>query len=195
MTLYIQIHLSHIGGGDKFNQWWTNKKVQPATKEQRDTLFKAMADAGFTFDFDKKELKNIENEIEIPFGAKDSELQEATYYIPKGFHAEIDDDKVVIKKGEKPTAWSEEDEAKFEELFCVIESNGNWVRSIDAVKQLSSWLKSLKYRVGCEANCTTKWKPSEEQMKALDEALSLTKNCGEERAFDLRTLHEQLEKL
>ena len=32
----------------------------PATKEQRDTLFKAMADAGYTFDFDKKELKKIE---------------------------------------------------------------------------------------------------------------------------------------
>lgn len=40
-------------------------------------------------------------DIDIPFGANDSELQEVTYYIPKGFHAEIDDDKVVIKKGEK----------------------------------------------------------------------------------------------
>ena len=29
----------------------------PATKEQRDTLLKAMADAGYTFDFEKKELK------------------------------------------------------------------------------------------------------------------------------------------
>lgn len=32
----------------------------PATKEQRDTLMKAMADAGYTFDFEKKELKKIE---------------------------------------------------------------------------------------------------------------------------------------
>lgn len=39
------------------------------------------------------------------------------------------------------------------------------------------------------------WKPSEDQMKALTEALSLAKNCGEESAFDLRTLHEQLKKL
>ena len=36
--------------------------VIPATKEQRDTLMKAMADAGYTFDFEKKELKVIENE-------------------------------------------------------------------------------------------------------------------------------------
>ena len=32
----------------------------PATKEQRDTLMKEMADAGYTFDFEKKELKKIE---------------------------------------------------------------------------------------------------------------------------------------
>ena len=32
----------------------------PATKEQCDTLMKAMNDAGYTFDFEKKELKKIE---------------------------------------------------------------------------------------------------------------------------------------
>ena len=49
---------------------------------------------------DKVEPKNMEDETEIPFDANDSELTEVTYYIPKGFHAEIDDDKVVIKIGE-----------------------------------------------------------------------------------------------
>ena len=34
--------------------------TKPATKEQRDTLMKAMADAGWEFDFEKKELKKIE---------------------------------------------------------------------------------------------------------------------------------------
>jgi len=47
-------------GGDKFATWWTDRKVQPATKEQCDTLLKAMANAGYTFDFEKKELKKIE---------------------------------------------------------------------------------------------------------------------------------------
>ena len=36
--------------------------VHPATKEQRDILFKAMGEAGYTFDFDKKELKRLEQE-------------------------------------------------------------------------------------------------------------------------------------
>ena len=38
-----------------------NKEAfHPATKEQEDQLKKAMADAGYTFDFDKKKFKNIE---------------------------------------------------------------------------------------------------------------------------------------
>jgi len=35
-------------------------KITPASKEQRDTLMKAMAGAGYTFDFDRKELKKAE---------------------------------------------------------------------------------------------------------------------------------------
>ena len=37
-----------------------SQDIHPATKEQRDTLIKAMANAGYTFDFEKKELKKIE---------------------------------------------------------------------------------------------------------------------------------------
>ena len=43
---------------------WTTKPVFPATKEQRDALMKAMDDAGYTFDFEKKELKKIPNALE-----------------------------------------------------------------------------------------------------------------------------------
>jgi hypothetical protein len=45
------------------------------------------------------------------------------------------------------------------------------------------------------AHIQKQWRPSEEQMKALAGALSLAKNCGEESAFDLRTLYEQLKNL
>lgn len=44
----------------------TSYDVIPATKEQHDTLMKAMTDAGYNFDFEKKELKKIENEIKFP---------------------------------------------------------------------------------------------------------------------------------
>lgn len=38
----------------------------------------------------------------IPFGASDSELIEATYFIPQGYHAVIESNKVIIKKGKDP---------------------------------------------------------------------------------------------
>ena len=39
----------------------TMNKVCPATKEQRDTLMKAMNDAGYEWDVEKKELKKLSN--------------------------------------------------------------------------------------------------------------------------------------
>lgn len=45
--------------------------VKPATKEQRDALIKAMTNAGYTFDFEKKELKKIEQK-----SAENKELTE-----------------------------------------------------------------------------------------------------------------------
>ena len=40
-----------------------NQNITHATQEQRDTLMKAMADAGYTFDFEKKELRKIEHKM------------------------------------------------------------------------------------------------------------------------------------
>ena len=41
---------------NKEESGWDSTLLVPATKEQRDQLEKAMADAGYTFDFEKKEL-------------------------------------------------------------------------------------------------------------------------------------------
>ena len=53
------------------------------------------------------------------------------------------------------------------------------------------WLESLKEKVAPQKQ----WKPTEEQIRAVEEALSLAKNCGEEYSFDLRKLLEQLKAL
>jgi len=43
-------------------RWWCDLiGVKPATKEQRDALIKAMADAGYEWDAERKELKKVEN--------------------------------------------------------------------------------------------------------------------------------------
>lgn len=57
----------------------TRNKIYPATKAQRDTLFKAMADAGYIFDFGKKELKKIEQKPQRIISA---EAKEALYGKP-----------------------------------------------------------------------------------------------------------------
>ena len=155
----------------------------PATKEQRDKLEKAMADAGYTFDFEKKELKKIENEIEIPFGAKDSELQEVTYYIPKGFYAEIDDDEVVIKKGEKPIAWSEEDDWKLFDILALLRGGENCHYN---TPELFDWLKSLRPQ--------KQWKPTEKHISYLEDAIGMYEPSEANHAV-LEDLLDQLKAL
>ena len=128
------------------------------------------------------------------------------------------------KQGEQKTAWSEEDEDILNTIInhfkvdieCTDEDDMvRWLKSLkdrvlpqpkqewseedknmlqsilDEYKSMPTekrnWLKSLRPQ--------NRWKPSDEQMKALADALSLANNCGEEMAFDLRTLYEQLKKL
>ena len=107
-------------------------------------LFQKMKEAGYEWDDEKRELKKIEQSIEIPFGAKDSELQEASYYIPEGFHAEIDGNRVVIKKGEQKPAWSEEDEAMLQAYLHTLQAN-SITGKVDTI--MTIWLKSLKERI------------------------------------------------
>ena len=51
------------------------------TKEQRDTLMKSMADAGWKFDFEKKELKKINNEeVNTKWNEEDKEMLDNAVY-------------------------------------------------------------------------------------------------------------------
>ena len=43
---------------DESPDWWNGEGFKPATTEQRDTLMKAINDAGYEWDAEKKELKN-----------------------------------------------------------------------------------------------------------------------------------------
>lgn len=84
-------------------------------------------------------------DFEIPFGAKDSELIEESYYIPKGYHAEISKDKVTIKKGEQKPSLSEDDEKNLQGIIDEIQANKSSAPSYDinVYDRYLSWLKSL----------------------------------------------------
>lgn len=98
----------------------------PATKEQHAQLEKAMADAGYTFDFDKKELKKIEDEeydgedygIDGLWHAKN--ILEKTLGKVEGYQTDdgILDHKCAISAvdklyKQKSAEWSEEDEKRW----------------------------------------------------------------------------------
>ena len=104
-----------------------------------------------------------------------------------GYEWDIDNKK--LRKIEQKPVWNKEDERIYRGLHNLIYST----QYCDSRKELSDFLDSLKDRVQLQPQA--QWKPSDEQMDALVEALSLAKNCGEEWAFDIRTLYEQLKKL
>jgi len=120
---------------DSFHMLNTGEIITPATKKQRDILIKAMNDAGYTFDFEKKELKEIEQK------PTDNDKIEAlrTEY-EKGRADAI---------AEMQVAWSDEDEV---ELNGLIKHYEDGHVSTPQNRKTVKWLKTLKDRVGCEAN-------------------------------------------
>ena len=83
--------------------------------------------------------------------------------------------------------WSEYDKIQLSEAIQMIEANGTWIRSEDAVKKVSNWLKSLKPQ--------NRWKPSEEQMKALNWVAYNYALMDKGTEENLQSLYNSLKKL
>lgn len=100
--------------------WSYKEGVKPATKKQRDILFSKMKDAGYEFDFEKKELKKF-------------------HVIDEG-KAEMDYCFTKMMNGEKvSSAWSEDDEKMVNDIIAAIDTL--------YYHGMVNWLKSLKDRV------------------------------------------------
>lgn len=82
----------------------------------------------------------MDNEKEIPFGAFDSELMHQEIYIPEGFEATIDGDKIILKKIES------EDEKVRKTLIRVLNENvGNGIEKYGAkLEDALAWLEKQK---------------------------------------------------
>ena len=153
--------------------------IHPATKEQRDLLFQKMHEAGYEFDFGKKELKKIE------FNSDD--------LIEESHQQQADD--LIDMVTEKPTEWSDEDE-KYSSYICAAlqcyyrlredRNNTNGQEELDKARNwLYNRLKSLKPQ--------PQWKPSDEQMEALDRAQA--ELCSTEYNKPICDLIDTLNKL
>ncbi len=186
----------------------TRNKIYPATKEQRDTLEKAMADAGWEFDFKKKKLKKIEQcpAEEYSFNIESELFHQLTKEQQGLWKKEIKQAYNAGADTQKLTKWSEEDERMYINLHNLIYS----APYCDSRKELYNWLKFLKNKVQSQLQPKQEWskederiyqsiiddtvqenqldnkqidwlkslrhqntwKPSEEQMEALDDVIS-----------------------
>ena len=237
---------------DEDEYWCLSENCSPATKEQCDTLMKAMADAGYTFDFEKKVLKNIDKKPEeTSISLKDFqeafELKARQYDIEhpnrgydihamcKELYSMLTEQKPTWSQEDKhwmqkvidfmnhpdlikatPTLakdtinwlkslkdrvqpqskqeWNEEDESNFQGIIDVIKENKHHTTDYEHMiyYKLLSWFKSLKDRYA--------WKPSDEQIDALEHFVRSIGESGFASPYDdntrlLYSLLEQLKKL
>lgn len=172
------------------------ENIHPATKEQRDTLMEAMTDAGYTFNFEKKELKKIEQK---PVECKEKKYSKCSVY-NLSHSEELCKDCEFNPNKQKPVEWSEEDINMIDWLIRCCEKeheelcNDRYGHQ-DIVSDLKRncrkkwyWLESLKEKVAPQKQ----WKPSEEQIEALRVAKAYPSS---ERREILETLYEDLEQL
>jgi hypothetical protein len=125
-------------------QYWGNivdNRLEPATKEQCDLLFSKMKEAGYEWDVNKKELKNIKSQRMIS-----AEAKEALY--------------------DKP-AWSEEDEKAINDIMWIIEAyRANGFNEIhkQRANNAEHWLKSLKEGVQQQSK-PVNWSEEDEKIR------------------------------
>lgn len=179
--------------------------VFPATKEQCDLLFSKMKEAGYEWDIEKKELKNIEqtstwseeDEERIEFLIAMCDDEQAECVNNSTMYRECTETKDWLKslkdrvQPQLRQEWSKEDEKMFDKLYEILyiygySSHPEIDLSSNEAINLIYWLKSLKPQ--------NHWKPSEEQMEALKKRThglhtsSETRKALESLIDDLKTL-------
>ena len=123
----------------------------PATKEQRDLLFRKMNEAGYEWDAEKKELNKIKEEVNGEDYGIDSlyhaqRILEKTLGKVDGYQSDdgILEHKCAITAVKKlyeykPTNWSEEDEKMVNDIIAAIDTL--------YYHGMVQWLKSIKQRI------------------------------------------------
>ena len=145
----------------------TLDKYVPATKEQRDTLMKAMADAGYTFDFDKRELKKIEQK---PAAWSEEDEVKINRIVACLENLNVADNDILLKdvdwlkslkdrvQPQPNQEWSEEDEKIAKTIINEFEQSSEWYCANGLTKEdCIAWVNKQMH---------TKW--SEEDKKKVN---------------------------
>lgn len=188
-------------------QWTDNKKIKPATKEQCDALMKAIDDAGFTFDFEKKELKKIKKNP--AWSEEDDNMLNrlilhfdwtGNYRFTKSDCDAAQNWLISLKERvgcevncTTTKEWSEEDERMRQyvvndlRFIKQLVNDRNYAVSVEMVEKEIDWLKSLRPQ--------NTWKPSEDQMEALVRCVDYLEDSDNEDLLVMESLLEQLKEL
>lgn len=191
-------------------------KTHPATKEQRDLLFKKMKEAGYEWDAKKKEL----NKIEQASAWSDDFEEEMDRYIEENFYGSADNGffsnrtkrelevEDVVRIGchfaawqkeqsnkelsdKSKQEWSEADENHVKSILSTIEcckaQFPNAQAVVEAYNADIEWLNSLRPK--------NIWKPSDEQIEALHDTIIYVKDSMFPSKNVLKKLYGQLKKL
>ena len=102
-------------------------------------------------------------------------------------------DELEKQCAQKITEWSEEDERLFNSLVWHLRNSVNNGDCKHSAGQLEDWLKSLKDRVGCEANCTTTKEWSERDKEEFQIAIDTLVDAGQhDSAHWLESLKQRM---
>ena len=170
------------------------QSIHPASKEQRDTLFAKMKEAGYEWNAGKKELKKIEDE---EYNGEDygidglwhaMNILEKTLGKVSGY--QTDDGFLshqcaitAVKKlyGQKSIEWSEEDDIMVRDILGWLSAKSR----PEYNQRRVDWLESLKPQ--------TPWKPTASQMSQLKWIAH--QNADNMIGKELMTLYQDLQKL
>lgn len=187
----------------------------PATREQCNQLVKVMIDAGYTFDFKKKELKNISNTLEK---CEIEHIEHGKYYYCiKDYYAggnkraskgdvvqalngmsmmtlgvKANEYFIPVNTIKQMSTWSEEDENRFKNLIMLVNLSKENEPTKKGFIDFINRLKSLRPQ--------KQWKPSDEQIEAFEHFVRSIGESGYASPYDTNTkllysLLEQLKKL
>ena len=177
-----------------------DRDFEPCPKNWNDELFSKMKEAGYTFDFEKKELKKVE---QSPTWSEEDEFHfksmESTIEYCKKEVAENDDSRYLFNEDLKwlrsfkdrvfsqpKQEWSEEDYNEIETIACHLDNIRN--------EGMAEVLRNIRDKY-CRIIPQTTWNPSDEQMEILQYLCNTSSHPNEKVIPTLESLYNDLKKL
>ena len=180
--------------------WNGNNKVYPITKEQSEFFFQKMKENGYTWDPQKKELKEIDSfcrenckgfqetgkcfadgDCEAKIDAEKKELKKCV--IDEG-KAEMDYCFTKMMNGEKvSTAWSAEDEFKVQRICKYLNEAKKYYADITEVRDCIDWLKFIQNKISTQNIKSPLWKKVDQPIYINTKDIALVQKKDQSDSF------------